>query len=210
MTPATLIERALATPEPAADPMSERILDAALELVAASGLRNLTMDEAASRAGVGRMTVYRRFGDREGLIDALAGRESRRCIAELDRAVDPSLPVAEGIARGFVASLGLIRSHPVLARFARHEPETALTALNANRSAILVMGREFVAARLRDAQARGDLDPGIDASHAAELLVRLGFSFLLMPESSLSLDEPGRMAREAEDLIAPVLSGRGN
>ena len=80
--------------------MSERILDAALELVAASGLRNLTMDEAASRAGVGRMTVYRRFGDREGLIDALAARESRRCLAELDRAVDPALPVAEGIARG--------------------------------------------------------------------------------------------------------------
>ncbi len=44
----TLLERALATPEPAADETSERILDASLELVAASGLKHLTMDEAAS------------------------------------------------------------------------------------------------------------------------------------------------------------------
>ncbi len=153
----TLLERALATPELAPDKTSERILDAALELVAASGLRNLTMDDAASRAGVGRMTVYRRFGDREGLIDALAAREARSCLAELDRAVDPSLPVAEGIARGLATSLRLINSHPVLARFARHEPEAALSALNAGDGAILRMGTAFVASRLAEAQGRGDL-----------------------------------------------------
>jgi AcrR family transcriptional regulator len=201
----TLLERALATPEPAADPASERILDAALGLIAASGLKHLTMDAAASRAGVGRMTVYRRFGDREGLIDALAARESRRSLAELDRAVDPSLPVAEGIARGFAASLSLIRSHPVLDRFARHEPEAALAALNADNGAILVMGREFVAARLRDAQARGDLNADIDATHAAELLVRLGFSFLLLPESSLDVGDADAAAAAARALIAPIL-----
>jgi TetR/AcrR family transcriptional regulator, repressor for uid operon len=205
MSTGTLIERALAKPEPAADPASERILDAALNLVAASGLRNLTMDAAASRAGVGRMTVYRRFGDREGLTDALAAREARRCLAELDRAVDPSLPAAEGIARGFVASLRLIRTHPVLDRFARHEPEAALEALNADGGAILMMGREFVAARLRDAQDRGDLDPGLDATQAAELIVRLGFSFLLMPQSALPLDDAEAAAAAARELIAPIL-----
>jgi len=205
MSAGTLLERALSTPEPPGDSMSGRILDAALELVAASGLRNLTMDEAASRAGVGRMTVYRRFGDREGLIDALAARESRRCLAELDRAVDPALPVAEGIARGFVASLALIRSHPLLDRLSRYEQEAALTALNADGAAIMVMGREFVAARLRDAQARGDLDPGIDATNAAELLVRLGFSFLLMPETSLPVGEADAAADVARTLIAPIL-----
>jgi AcrR family transcriptional regulator len=201
----TLLERALAAPEPAADPASERILDAALDLAAASGLKHLTMDAAAARAGVGRMSVYRRFADREGLIDALAARESRRCIAALDQAIDPALPVGEGIARGFVASIGLIRSHPLLDRFARHEPEAALTALNASDGAILVMGREFVAARIRDAQSRGELEASVDATQAAELLVRLGFSFLLMPQSSLALDDPAAAAETARELIAPIL-----
>lgn len=203
----TLLERAFATAEPPGDSASERILDAALELVAAAGLRHLTMDGAATRAGVGRMTVYRRFGDRESLIDALAARESRRCLAELDRAVDPSLPVAEGIAQGFVASLRLIRTHPLLQRFSRFEPEAALAALNADGAAILVMGREFVAARLADAQARGELSGDLESTYAAELLVRLGLSFLLMPESALPLSEPEAAAATARELIAPILGG---
>jgi hypothetical protein len=52
------------------------------------------------------------------------------------------------------------------------------------------MGREFVAARIRDAQDRGDVKADLDATQAAELVVRLGFSFLLMPESSLPLSDP--------------------
>ncbi|MDQ3729619.1 MAG: TetR/AcrR family transcriptional regulator [Actinomycetota bacterium] len=202
----TFLERALSTEAPPSDPASARILDAALELVAASGLRHLTMEEAAARAGLGRMTVYRRFGDRQGLIDALAAREARSCLAELDRAVDPSLPVAEGIARGFASSVSLIRTHPLLARFARHEPEAALSALNANGGAILVMGREFVAGRLREAQARGDLGPEIDPSEAAELLVRLALSFLLMPDSALPLDDLAEAARTMRSLIDPILA----
>lgn len=205
----SLLERALATEALPSDPASERILDAALDLVAASGLRNLTMEAAAARARVGRMTVYRRFGDRQSLIDALAAREAKRCLAELDRAVDPSLPVAEGFARGFAASISLIRNHPLLVRFARHEPETALAALNANEGAILGMGREFVAARLLEAQARGDLGAGVDVSQAAELLVRLSFSFLLMPESALRLDHPTEAAHTMRALIAPILGAAG-
>src|SRR5436190_590157 len=75
-------------PEPADDPASDAILDAALALSAASGIRNLTMDDVARRARVGRMTVYRRFGDKAGLVEALSAREGRRCLEQLDAAVD--------------------------------------------------------------------------------------------------------------------------
>jgi hypothetical protein len=69
----------------------------------------------------------------------------------------------------------------------------------------MVMGREFVAVRLRDAQARGDLDPDIDAPRAAELPVRLGFSFLLMPGTSLSVGDADAAADVARTLIALIL-----
>ena len=77
MPPETARQLALAfdpevpTPE---DAVYNRVLDAALALAAASGLRHLTMDDVARRTGVGRMTVYRRFGSKAALIDALAGR----------------------------------------------------------------------------------------------------------------------------------------
>ena len=48
----------------------ERILDAARELFAARGLA-VTLDDVARHAGVGVGTVYRRFANREALIDAL-------------------------------------------------------------------------------------------------------------------------------------------
>src|SRR5205807_10543318 len=81
--------------QPAGDALSERILDAALELAAASGLRRLTMDDVARRAGVGRMTVYRRFGGHGKLIDALAVRECRRCLERIAAALDPRKPMDE-------------------------------------------------------------------------------------------------------------------
>jgi AcrR family transcriptional regulator len=47
-----------------------RIVDAAADLFAERGLQ-VSLDEVAERAGVGVGTVYRRFPDREALVDAL-------------------------------------------------------------------------------------------------------------------------------------------
>src|SRR5258708_37936663 len=106
MSSAGLLARALATPlDPASDAVSERILDAALALAGASGLRNLTIDDVARRAGVGRMTVYRRFGERARLVEALTAREARGALEALDLAADPQLSVADQVAEGFVTAL---------------------------------------------------------------------------------------------------------
>ena len=204
----TLLERALATPELAADKTSERILDAALELVAASGLRHLTMDAAASRAGVGRMTVYRRFGDRDGLIDALAAREARRCLAELDRAVDPSLPVVEGIARGLVTSLRLIRSHPILDRFSRHEPEAALAALNSDDGAILRMGTASSSPRVsRKPRAAATSRRALTRPTPRSSSSASASPSCSCPTARSRLTIRSLRPRRVQDLIAPILGG---
>ncbi|WP_143576711.1 TetR/AcrR family transcriptional regulator, partial [Streptomyces acidiscabies] len=49
----------------------ERILDAARRLVVAYGPGHVTMQEVAAEAGVGKGTLFRRFGDRDGLLAAL-------------------------------------------------------------------------------------------------------------------------------------------
>ncbi len=205
--PATLLARALdAEVEPPHDAASERILDAALELAAGSGIRNLTMDDVAGRAGVGRMTVYRRFGDKSRLVEALAVRESRRCLAELDAAASPDQPIADQVAEGFVTSVRLSREHPLLSRLARIEPESVVRALTADDGAIFALMRAFLAQRLRAAQKAGTLHRGVDVEQAAEILVRLSVSFTLIEESVLPLDDPQRARDVARRLIAPVLA----
>jgi AcrR family transcriptional regulator len=176
------------------DAMSNRILDAALALSAASGVRNLTMDEVARRARVGRMTVYRRFGDRDGLVEALSVREARRCFAALDRAADPDQPLADQIAAGFVTSLRIAAGHPLLARLARVEGETVLETLN---SGLFDTAVAFLAARLRLVVPQADV--------AAELLVRIACSFVLMPGGGLPLDDEDRLREIARAHLVPML-----
>ncbi|MEV0685485.1 helix-turn-helix domain-containing protein [Nocardia sp. NPDC050378] len=48
-----------------------RVLDAAAELIDLHGVDALTMDAVAKHAGVGKGTLYRRFGNRTGLMNAL-------------------------------------------------------------------------------------------------------------------------------------------
>jgi TetR/AcrR family transcriptional regulator, repressor for uid operon len=201
-----LLARALdAAVEPPDDAVSERILDAALGLAAASGIRHLTMDDVASRAGVGRMTVYRRFGDKTRLVEALGVREGRRCLAELDAAARPDQPIADQVAEGFVTSVRLAREHPLLNRLARIEPESVLRALTADGGAMFALARAFLAERLRAAQKAGTLDRKVAVDEAAELLVRLSFSFALIEDSVLPLEDPDRARDVARRLIAPIL-----
>jgi TetR/AcrR family transcriptional regulator, repressor for uid operon len=201
-----LLARALdAAVEPPDDAISERVLDAALDLAAASGIRNLTMDDVARRAGVGRMTVYRRFGDKTRLVEALGVREGRRCLAELDAAARPDQPIADQVAEGFVTSVRLAREHPLLNRLARIEPESVLRALTADGGAMFALARAFLAERLRAAQKAGTLDRKVAVDEAAELLVRLSFSFALIEDSVLPLEDPDRARDVARRLIAPIL-----
>lgn len=180
----------------AEDTISQRILDATLAVAAASGLRHVTMDEVARRAHVGRMTVYRRFGGRTALIDALAVRECRRCLADIASAVDPHAEIDERLASLFTATVKVIREHPLLERLARVEPEALITELTRDDSAVYPLVHEFLTELLTES------DVDVDAAVLAELGIRLGASFVLMPESVLPLDDEEAVRRLLEPLVA--------
>jgi AcrR family transcriptional regulator len=54
-----------------------KILCAAQRLLAEHGVDGLTMQAVASEAGVGKGTIFHRFGDRDGLLAALVDEHSR-------------------------------------------------------------------------------------------------------------------------------------
>ena len=61
-----------------ADDATERILDAAAELFATHGIQRCSVEEIARHSGVGRTTVYRRFENRNQIVQAVLARECRR------------------------------------------------------------------------------------------------------------------------------------
>ncbi len=54
-----------------------KVLEAAERLFAEQGVRNVSLDAIAAAAGVGKGTVFRRFGDRAGLAVALLDERER-------------------------------------------------------------------------------------------------------------------------------------
>ncbi len=186
------------------DAVSDQILDAALWLSAESGLRHLTMDDVARRAGAGRMTVYRRFGSKAALVDALAVRECRRCLRTIADALDPDASFLERSVALFITVLRVIREHPLLARLARVEPEAFLNELTRDGSAIFLMVREFLVGLVAEGQRRGELLPG-DPSVLAEIGLRLGVSFVLMPDSVLPLEDEDAARSAVRALLAPLV-----
>ncbi|MEU1665527.1 helix-turn-helix domain-containing protein [Streptomyces sparsogenes] len=77
---ATLLEL-LRTPPPKEQARSARnraaVLDAAARLFAEHGVEAVSMDQVAAAAGVGKGTLYRRFGDKSGLAAALLDARER-------------------------------------------------------------------------------------------------------------------------------------
>jgi AcrR family transcriptional regulator len=169
------------------DPMETRILDAALEAVAAGAS---TMDDIAARAGVGRVTLFRRFGSKDALLQRLYAREVERFLAQVDAALSEFDDPADRIAEAFVACVREGARHPLLATV---PPGTVLEVLAAGDPSPLEVGRRFVAARLRGTP------PTPEA--AADLLVRLALTYVLVP--SPLVDEEGARAF-ARAYLAPI------
>jgi polyketide synthase 12 len=77
----------------------ELLLETARVLVAEHGACDVTMDELAARSGLGKGTVFRRFGSRAGIFQALL-EEEERCLQQAVLAGDPPLgPGAPALER---------------------------------------------------------------------------------------------------------------
>ncbi|MDI3422611.1 TetR/AcrR family transcriptional regulator [Streptomyces luteolus] len=76
-----------------------RILAAAARIAATHGVQGLTVDLVAGAAGVGVGTIYRRFGDRAGLVFALLDEHERSFQSEFMAGTPPLGPGAEPTAR---------------------------------------------------------------------------------------------------------------
>lgn len=189
---------------PPSDALSEQILDAAREQFTTFGLRRSTVDDVAKRAGVSRVTVYRRIGNKDSLVSACLLREYRRFLVEVDDAV-AALPTTEDrLVEGFAAVLRHISEHPLIGGLLRLEPETMLPFLTLESGPALLAIRDYLADRLREARRAEGL-PVSDPTPVAELMVRITVSFLLNPVSCFELDDETQVREFARCYLVPLL-----
>jgi AcrR family transcriptional regulator len=197
-----LLERALATEPEAFDPTTERILDAALEQFELTGIRRSSVEDVARRAGVTRVTVYRRFARKDALVDAVVVRECRRAIAAVDARIE------ERTVEGFVAMLDAVRSHPLVNRLFAVEPASLMRALTVEGGPVIALGTAYCAEQIRRGQREGQL-PQYDPEPVAEILARLAHSILLAPQGGIPIADERAARRFAREYLAPIVARAG-
>jgi AcrR family transcriptional regulator len=95
-----------------------RVLEAAEKLLAQRGGRELTMEEVAAAAGVGKGTLYRRYADVAAIAQALLDEHERALQDRLLHGpppLGPGAPPAERLAAFYRAMLELLERHGHLA-----------------------------------------------------------------------------------------------
>jgi AcrR family transcriptional regulator len=185
--------------------MSQRILDAAYDQVLTFGLRNLRIENLARRIGIARITIYRRFANKDELVRAAVLREGERLFARVDQAVAELPTLADQIVEGFVVVLMGVRNHPLVERVLNTEPEVALPVMTTQGAPVLALCRNYLAGFLLRAQQAGQVRRLIDVEPVAELIVRLTLSFVLTPESCIPLDSEAEARRFARRYLLPVI-----
>jgi AcrR family transcriptional regulator len=158
----------------------DALLDAARECIVRVGLRRTKLTDVAHRAGVSRMTLYRRWPDMESLLSDLMTREwAGVARGALDDRPDAG-PVRERLVTGLADCVAGVRGSPMLRRIAELDPEVLLPYVVDRRGTSIDRMLDRVAVAVAAGQHDGSVRPGEPAVLArAVLLAMQGFTLSL-------------------------------
>lgn len=150
-------------------PRSQRahraILDAALELVAEQGYEGLTVEGVAERAGVAKTTVYRRWSNRDEILEAASEQFVTEIgVPDTGTIRDDLLALLEGAVRVYSGLPG--RVMPGLVSAMAQNPSLARRV----REGFLANRRAALRAVVDRAIARGELRRDIDVELTLDML----------------------------------------
>jgi AcrR family transcriptional regulator len=141
----------------------EKVLCAAAKLFAEHGVESVSMDDVAAEAGVGKGTLFRRFGDRAGLARAVLSESERAFQDAALRGPPPLGPGAAPTDRLIAFGAGRMEilevSHGLLMAAESGAPCARF------RSDVYAAHRAHVYLLVREA------DPSADAEYVADLLL---------------------------------------
>jgi AcrR family transcriptional regulator len=135
------------------------LLEAARTLIADRGAEAVTMDDVATAAGVGKGTLFRRFGSRSGLMIVLLDEDERAEQAAFMFGPPPLGPGAPPLTRLLAYGrerLRFVSTHLELLSEAGRDPQVRF-------SSPATLHRTHVRMLLESADTTGDLDAQTDA-----------------------------------------------
>ncbi|WMC90047.1 TetR/AcrR family transcriptional regulator [Streptomyces rochei] len=173
---------------------NDTVLDAVRDCVLAVGVRRTTMTDVARRAGVSRMTLYRRWPDVRTLVGDLMTREWIAVAAEAIPEPRPGLDTRSRVVEGLVTGVEAFRAHPLFRKIVDVDPELLLPYVLDRRGASQEALLELLAGALAEGHADGSVRPGHTGRQARSVL-------LVVQSFALSLRT---MTDEDDDELTPA------
>ncbi|MUM16718.1 TetR/AcrR family transcriptional regulator [Mycobacterium sp. CBMA271] len=184
-----------------------RILDATVEVLGVCGEQHLTVDMVADRARMSRMTVFRRFGSKQNLIDSAYRREISKALRDItDYAgqTDTALGRATAVATRMVDNAARI---PALQWIIRAEPEEVVRMWRDLEPRGQALGRAYISTQLQDSQLQDPL-PTLDAEFVADVLIRTVMSLILVPDPAYLKAGLSELEQYIERVVQRLLGQR--
>jgi len=197
-----------AAADPVGDQTYEHIVEAGRDVVRDFGPRRVTMAEVARRAGVSRMTLYRRFDSVDSLMAAVLTREMADVITHV---------IAESAAAGnarrrlvseVVGTTRTLSRHSLLRRVIEVDPESLMPLIVARLGSGQRLIVSHVTARLKQGMASQGGDGSIrddDPDLVALALLATGQSFVVSAAPLTHSYPDGRLGDQLALMIEAYL-----
>lgn len=185
---------------------SPALLAATADTLRRLGPRQFSLTAVAEAAGVSRGTVHNAFGSRDHAIKVALDHLAAGFVDAMATEVDRHDSLADQVAAAAV----LICAH-------RRNSDFATGGINESILVLLLrnIGDDLVTRavtlwrqRVKAAQGGGEVGAGVDPTRAGEWIVRVLFSFELLPPMGVNLDNPRAVRKFASGFIIDGLSGR--
>ncbi|MDT8912839.1 TetR/AcrR family transcriptional regulator [Amycolatopsis sp. PS_44_ISF1] len=167
----------------------ERVLAAAAELLVSEGREGLSTRAVSAAAGIQPPTLYRLFGDKDGLLEAVAAYGFERFL-ESKRATPPSADPVEDLRRGWDQNcdFGLTQPEFYVLMYTESRPGQASPAL---REGIGILRRK-VAKVAEAGRLRMSVERAVRLVHSTGMGVVLSLIATPPPERDLELSAIAR------------------
>jgi AcrR family transcriptional regulator len=178
----------------------DRVLDAARESVLAVGVRRTTLTDVARRAGVSRMTLYRRYPDLEAVLSALMTREFGRLVARAAERASGAT-ARERVVEMVVGGCRALASDPLFVRLLDVDPELLLPYMTRRLGGVqrIAVAAGADALAVDDGSVRRDAPPEV-LSAGIELIAR---GFVLASHGELEVDPWVELERAVDGYLRP-------
>ncbi|WP_345498372.1 TetR/AcrR family transcriptional regulator [Nocardia callitridis] len=187
--------------------LESRILDAALDQFGLVGIKKTTIEDIARRAGVDRVTVYRRVGSRDDVVKMVTTREVGRALAALQDIPDRHDDLADLVTDILRTVYTLWRTHPLVTRMLDVEPDRVLPQLTTEGAPVFAMCVFTATEVLRRAVDKDLLPDSPDLPARVEIMCRVVHSLILQPHGAIPSETDAELDTFARTYLVPILRG---